>query len=83
MKRIRINEGQMKRLFTEDNGDSAFLDGNDSTKEVGAEAATSPSAAVMTKKNGEKRFSKPVETDRIARSLTNQTWALNTRNKGF
>lgn len=83
MKSIIINEAQLRRLFTEDTDDSAFLDGNDSTKEVGSEAATSPSSAVMQDKKGDDEFSKPVMTDRISRSLTNQSWALNTRNKGF
>lgn len=70
MKLIKLNESQFNRLF-EDNGDSPFLDGNDTTRRFGAETTTQ---AVITEPDGEEKISRPMNTRDFADKQSPQQW---------
>lgn len=70
MKIINLNESQFHRLFESD-GDSPFLDGDDTTSWFGAET---PIQAVITGQDGEEKISEPPKTDYISSGLTSQQW---------
>jgi hypothetical protein len=70
MKIINLNESQFNRLF-EGNGDSIFLDGEDTTKNFSSEVSNQ---AVITNQDGEEKMSKPINTDKFSRQQTPQQW---------
>ena len=70
MKIINLNESQYNRIF-EENGDSIFLDGNDSTKRFGSEVTAQ---AIITDRDGEEKYSRPMDTDDFADTQTPQQW---------
>ena len=70
MKIINLKESQFKRIF-EDNGDSIFLDGSDTTKKLGSEVSTQ---AIVTDTDGDEEMSKPVTTDKFADMQSPQQW---------
>lgn len=70
MRTITLNEEQFGRIF-EDGGDSIFLDGNDSTSRFSSEVSNQ---AVMTSKDGDEEYSKPIDTDKFARQQSPQQW---------
>lgn len=70
MKIIKLNESQYNRLF-EDGSDSIFLDGNDTTKGFSSEVSNQ---SVITNQDGEKKMSRPVDTDKFADQQTPQQW---------
>lgn len=70
MKTITINESQYKRLFESD-GDSQFLNGNDTTARYGSEVATQ---AMITNADGDDEMSKPVTTNKFADMQSPQQW---------
>ena len=76
MKIIKLNESQFYRLF-EDNGDSKFLDGNDSTKKFSSEVSNQ---TIVTDRDGEEEMSKPINTNQYADKQSVQQWgAINGR----
>jgi hypothetical protein len=81
MATIILNEEQLNRLFiTEDDDDDVILDGDDDIKKLGDDARTSPSAAIITGKDGEEEMSDPLDTDDAARQLSNQMyWRMTKR----
>ena len=78
MKRIAINEAQLKRLFVESDED-AFLDGDDTTKKLGANASTSPNSTLVTNDEGDEVFGNPIATDRFAGQQSNQMYSKSGR----
>ena len=70
MKIIKLNESQFNKLF-EDNGDSQFLDGNDSTKKFSSEVSTQ---AIIKGEDGDDEMSNPIDTDKFADQQTHQQW---------
>jgi hypothetical protein len=70
MKFIKLNESQYKRLF-ESNGDSIFLDGNDTTKRFSSEVSNQ---TIVTDLDGDEEMSKPVNTDKFADQQSPQQW---------
>lgn len=70
MKIVNLNESQFSRIF-EGNGDSIFLDGNDSTRNFSSEVSNQ---AVMTDADGEEKMSNPVSTDKFAKQQSPQQW---------
>lgn len=70
MKIINLTEAQFNRVF-ESNGDSIFLDGNDTTARFGSEVSNQ---AVITNQDGDEKMSKPINTDKFARQQTPQQW---------
>ena len=70
MKLINLNESQYNRLF-EGSGDSQFLDGSDSTKRFGAEVTNQ---ALVTNKEGDDEYSRPLTSDDFADKQTPQQW---------
>ena len=70
MKIINLNESQFIRLF-EDNGDSIFLDGNDTTSRFSSEVSNQ---AIVTNQDGNEKMSKPIKTDKFSRQQTPQQW---------
>lgn len=67
---IKITEAQFHRLF-EETGDSEFLDGNDTTHKFGSEVSNQ---AIINGKDGEEKYSNPVDTDKFAKQQTPQQW---------
>ena len=70
MKIINLNESQYNRIF-EENGDSEILDGTDSTKRFGAEVSNQ---ALITTKDGDDKYSRPLDSDDFADKQTPQQW---------
>lgn len=70
MKIINLNESQFIRLF-EDNDDSIFLDGNDTTSRFSSEVSNQ---AIVTNQDGDEKMSKPIKTDKFSRQQTPQQW---------
>lgn len=70
MRIIRLSESQYNRLF-EENGDSSLLNGNDTTHQFGSEVSNQ---AIVTSKDGESEYSKPIDTDAYGKTLTPQQW---------
>ena len=70
MKIITLNESQFTKLF-EDDSDSIFLDGTDTTKRFGAEVSTQ---AVVTDTIGDEEMSNPINTDKFAVQQSPQQW---------
>lgn len=71
MKIINLNESQFLKIF-EGNGDSIYLDGDDSTKEFSSEVSNQ---ALMDTEDGEdQEWSSPKTSQDIAKSLTPQQW---------
>ena len=70
MKRINLTESQFQRIF-ESNGDSIFLDGNDTTKRFSSEVSNQ---TVTTDQDGDEEMSKPVTTDKFSKMQTPQQW---------
>ena len=70
MRIITLKESQYNRLF-EENGDSVFLNGNDTTKRFGSEVSTQ---AIVTDLDGDEKMSKPVKTDKYADQQSPQQW---------
>ena len=70
MKIINLNESQYNRLF-EANGDSEILNGQDSTKRFGSEVTNQ---ALVTTKDGDDEYSRPLDTDDFADKQTPQQW---------
>ena len=70
MRIITLKESQYNRLF-EENGDSVFLNGNDTTKRFGSEVSTQ---AIVTDLDGDEKMSKPVNTDKYADQQSPQQW---------
>ena len=68
---LRLKEDQFRRLF-ENDGDSIFLDGEDTTKKLGSEVTTQ---SMISKPDGDDEMSKPVG-DRIGKQLTPQNWGI-------
>ena len=78
MKIINLNESQFNKLF-EGNGDSIYLDGNDSTKQFSSEVSNQ--ALIDTEDGEDQEWSKPKSSQDIAKSLTPQQWrAVGQRN---
>jgi hypothetical protein len=71
MRIINLNESQFSRLFNESDGDSIFLDGNDTTSRFGSEV---PIQAIVTNQNGEEKTSNPINTDKFSKQQTPQQW---------
>lgn len=70
MKIINLNESQFGRIF-EGNGDSIFLDGDDSTKRFSSEVGNQ---AIITDKDGDDKYSNPIDTDKFAKQKSPQQW---------
>ena len=70
MKIVNLNESQFNRIF-EGNGDSIFLDGNDSTRKFSSEVSNQ---AVVTDTDGDEEMSNPIDTDKFARQQSPQQW---------
>lgn len=70
MKTITINENQYKRLFEAD-GDSIYLNGNDTTARYGSEISTQ---ALMSNSDGEDEMSDPITTNKFADMQSPQQW---------
>lgn len=70
MKIITLSESQYHKLF-EDNGDSMFLDGSDTTKSFSSEVGTQ---AIVTDLDGDEEMSNPVTTDKFADQQSPQQW---------
>lgn len=70
MKTITINENQYKRLFEAD-GDSIYLNGNDTTARYGSEVSTQ---ALMPNSDGEDEMSDPITTNKFADMQSPQQW---------
>jgi len=70
MKFIKLNESQYKRLF-ENEGDSIFIDGNDTTKNYSSEVSNQTK---ITDIDGEEKMSNPVNTDKFADQQSPQQW---------
>ena len=70
MKIVNLNESQFNRIF-EGNGDSIFLDGNDSTRKLSSEVSNQ---AVVTDTDGDEEMSKAIKTDKFARQQSPQQW---------
>lgn len=78
MKIINLNESQFTRLF-EGDGDSIFLDGNDTTSRFGSEVSNQ---AVITRQDGDEEMSKPIDTNKFSKQQTTQQWG-NTNRRAF
>lgn len=77
MKTIKLNEAQASRLF-EDDGDSIFLDGNDSTRQFGSEVSNQQ---LVDTENGEQEYSNPIDSEKYAKMQSPQQWgAVGRRN---
>ena len=70
MKIINLNESQFNRIF-EGNGDSIFLDGDDTTARFGSESSNQ---AIITTLDGDEKMSKPIDTDEFSDEQTPQQW---------
>jgi hypothetical protein len=70
MRIIKLMESQFKRLF-EGNGDSIYLDGNDTTKRFSSEVGNQ---ALVQNGNGKKETSKPIMTKVFGDEQTPQQW---------
>ncbi len=72
MKVIILNESQFRKLLEQSgNGDSQFLDGNDTVKRFSSEVSNQ---AIVHDKNGEENMSKPIRTDKFSKQQTPQQW---------
>ena len=77
MRIIKLTESQYRRIF-ESGGDSTLLDGNDDTSEFSSEVTNQ---AIITGKDGDDKYSNPVDTDKIAKQVSPQQWgAIGGRN---
>lgn len=73
MTTVVLNEEQFNRLFLiEGDDDDVILDGNDDIKQLGDDAKTSPDAAIITGKDGDKIMGKPVDSEEWP--MVNQTY---------
>lgn len=71
---VTITESQFKRLFLSEEEDP-ILDGSDTVKSLGSDAATSPDGALISGEDGSDVFGNPVDTDKFARTRSNQEFA--------
>lgn len=69
---LRLNEEQFARLF-EDNGDSLFLDGDDTTKKFSSEVSTQ---SMVRTPDGDDEMSSAPDTDKISGQLTPQNYGI-------
>lgn len=70
MKIINLYESQLRRLI-EGNGDSKFLDGNDTTKRFSSEVSNQ---SIVTNQDGDEKMSKPITTNKFSDQQTPQQW---------
>lgn len=78
MKIITLRESQFNKIF-EGNGDSVYLDGNDSTKKFSSEVSNQ--SLMDTEDGDDNEWSSPKDSQDLAKSLTPQQWgAIGQRN---